>query len=258
MKVCHSGAIGDLIYAIPYIRTLGQQIDLYIGEHNFVKGIPDEFTSSEQYEMLGEIYPESKTLKANNTGYSNYSLLKRLLLEQDDIIKSVNPLIDKNIIDVDLDQFRNSWNPMIHISDIYFQHYKCSGQWKGKPFLFNIPNNDEFRGVICCTRSGRYTAKNGIEKWKLQLQKFKNRKMIFLGIESEYEYFRENIMDIEYIKTNDIYDVAVIINSCDFGIFNATGNLSISIGLNKNRLIETVGQIVDFSVITRDIKETLF
>jgi hypothetical protein len=64
-------------------------------------------------------------------------------------------------------------------------------------------------------------------------------KFIFLGIEKEFEYFKQFIWsDIEFYPTADFYDVASVINSCPYGMYNSSGPLAVAAALNKLRYVE--------------------
>jgi hypothetical protein len=116
-----------------------------------------------------------------------------------------------------------------------------AGLWHGQIVLENIPVNSEYKDCFVCSRSFRYRSQNGTGNWQKifkSCQEQTGKKPIFIGIETEYKDFTEKIGKIEFVKTEDLYDVAVIINSCELGIYNGSSPLAISQMLNKIHYIE--------------------
>jgi hypothetical protein len=231
IEVRHSGAIGDIIYSLPYLNYLYDRhklrFNFYVGEHSLVKKIGDYIWYNTSY------------YKEYQSEYSNYNIIKRLLSIQPFII-NVFPVESNYRYDIDLDDIRKiDWTHQ-HIIDIYMNLYNYSYDWHNFPFLFNIGKLEEYNDIIVCNRSFRYRKDNGDILWKNLLETFPEKK-IFIGLEHEYEDFCNRIGYIDYVKTNDMYDVSVVINSAKFGVYNSTASVTIAQALNKKHYLETLG-----------------
>jgi hypothetical protein len=232
INVRHSGAIGDIIYSLPYLNYLYDKHKLkfsfYVGEHTLVKKSDDEY-----------LWYKTDYYKDYLFEYSNYNIIKRLLLVQPFII-DVFPVENDLYYDIDLDDIRKiDWTRQ-HIIEIYMNIYNYTYDWHNFPFLFNIEKLEEYYDMIVCNRSFRYRKGDGDILWKNLLESFSEKK-VFIGLEHEYEDFCERIGYIDYIKTNDMYEVATIINSCKFGVYNSTASVTIAQALNKKHYLETLG-----------------
>ncbi len=258
LKVRHSGAIGDIIYSLPYIKSLGKKIDFYIGEHSFVSGESNKDTPEALTSMIKNMYPLSKEIY--NKNHSNFKMLKRLLKHQD-YINDVFPDEENTQYGIDLNDFRRSWNSKNSILDIVNNHFGNISYKKDESFL-KTETISNFEKTCVCFRSPRYVDESGKERYKNVISSLKDQtaieQFIFVGIEKEYEYFSKNILNIDYYKTKDMYDVSVIINSCPIGIYNCSAPLAIAVGLSKPRFIEHPTNEIVNSVKQNSILERFF
>lgn len=258
MKIRHSGAIGDLIYSLPYVQSLGQEVDFYVGEHSYVTGKANKDTSEGLCKMIKNMYPLSNTIYNDN--HSNFNALKQLL-EYQDYIKSVHQDNTDQTYDLDLNTFRQSWDSSVSILEIVNKHFKWNFYQKDIPFL-KSPKISGYEKTCVCFRSPRYVDESGKDRYRNVIKSLKDqtdiKSFIFVGIEKEYEYFNENIYELDYYKTQDMLDVATIINSTPIGIYNCSAPLAIAVGLSKPRFIEDPTNYIIHSVKQNSINERFF
>jgi hypothetical protein len=240
ITVKHSGAIGDIIYALPYVASLGNNIDFYVGEHTFVRGIPDQETPASTYGVINYMFPLSKDL--TDPAYSNFKAIKTLL-EAQPFIANVYPVTEPRTYDHDLDEFRRSWTDSQSIIETVNGHFKFTGYKREESFLHNIPVLSGYENTCVCARSPRAVGYDGEGRYTRMIKWIKQNKnperFVFVGIQKEFEYFQTSIWeDVEFINTADFLAVASVINSCPYGIFNSSAPLAIAAALNKERYVE--------------------
>lgn len=214
----HSGHLGDIIYAIPTMYALAGEakINLYLP-------INQAISSDEQY-LLGH----------NSLNESLVASLKKLLSEQDkfDAVEIYNP--DNQIIDYDLDLFRQF--PLDYhkgnIARWYFNVFATSYDL-GKPWLKVIPD-ESVKGKIVIARSTRYNAPDVDYSF---LQEYNN--LIFVGLPEEYELMKQAIPNLEYKKTDDFLSLARIIAGADFFIGNQSFPFALAEALKVPRILES-------------------
>lgn len=258
LKIRHSGAIGDLIYSLPYVKSLGKKVDFYVGEHSFVTGKANKDTPANLCKMIKGLYPLSNTIYEKN--HSNFKALKRLL-ENQHYIHAAYPDQDDQKYKIDLNDFRKSWSDNMSILEIVNKHFKWYGYTKDEPFL-RADKLEGFEDTCLCFRSPRYVTDSGITRYRKLIEHIKKetnvQKFLFVGIDKEYEYFIKNIYEIDRYKTEDMFDVATIINSAPIGIYNCSSPLAIAVGLSKPRYIESPQSHTIFSVKLDSMMEKFF
>jgi len=193
----HSGALGDIIYSL-----------------NFVKNILPEGDKCNYY--LKNI------LSHDNINY--FEMAKSLLLSQP-FIKEVIPFLPstplyqtpvelkttENIVNLDLFRLHlGSWEN--HLIKLYYisSSKELPKNWKDPWLSLEIDQKDE-EDYVVVNRTNRYN--NPSINWKNKLKEIKNKynKVYFIGLEYEYELFCSNFGEVEYIKTENLLEMARLI-----------------------------------------------
>jgi len=215
ITVRHGGKLGDIIYSLPLIKELKEKYN-------------DDILL-----LLG-----NDKLLFNIWGYdSNWQLklnwIKDILIEQD-YISSVK-LYDNEIIDFDLDKFRNtvlqfrSKSILEHhflAFNLNFNKYKHERKW-----LKSYDNKNEYDFVV-----GRSFQYRDTEDYYNIL---KDTNSIFIGMEKEYNDFINNFnIDIKFKKVETSLELLKVIDSGKKYIGNQSLPLSIAIGLGKHVIVE--------------------
>lgn len=211
----HSGNCGDIIYSLPTIFELSKngQAQLFLKLNQ-----PGKYNN---YHPLGNVMLNNKIVE----------MLIPLMLYQPTIQSCKT--FDNEQVDYDLDLFRTYTilQTRGNISRWYFYVYAIS------PSLYNpwliAPKMNGLEEYIVIARSHRYRSPmidyGFIKKYP---------KLIFIGVEEEYEDMKKMIPNIEFRKVKDFLEMASIINSCKFFIGNQSFPFSIAEGLKVTRLLE--------------------
>lgn len=222
----HGGKIGDIIYSLPTIRELGGGI-LYLPEKT-----PDGCDSL-------------------------YSSLKDLLLMQP-YIKEVREypsglpymeLAPGIHIDYDLDRARlQPMKGVIHIVKRYMDAFGVkvnNWQWPwltvtDKPFQHRFWNIEEKYCLINYT--GRHIKNDCLNitssvDWSKVLSRVK-LPVYFIGLEAEYIAFKNKYGYLPYLKTDDMLDVALLVDDAQAVYCNQSSVLTIAQGLGKTYYLE--------------------
>lgn len=104
-----------------------------------------------------------------------------------------------------------------------------------KPWLF-VPKNNKFKGKIIVNKTERYA--NPLFPWA-ELVKFIGGRMLFVGLDHEYDLFCRRFGKIERLIVKDYLELAIAINSSDCFIGNQSSANCVAEGL-KHRSIQEV------------------
>lgn len=104
-----------------------------------------------------------------------------------------------------------------------------------EPWL-DLPKQEK-NGLAIFHRSTRYN--NPLFKWKEIVQYFGDR-AVCIGSEEERLRLKEIVGNIEYIKTDNLLDVAKLIAGCDMFVGNQSSPLNIALALPDINIIESV------------------
>ena len=199
--VLHSGDLGDIIYAMPIFKVLGN-IDLYL----------------------------TTTFETSRAMANRLPLLEKLCLEQD-YINSVS-IWNGEKIDYDLTGFRvNGRLSERSLAESQANYLFGDGAInENEQWLSITPSQNHGRVVF--SRSARYRNHSWEKLWPVFKEMYPNA--IFLGLESEYRDFSAG----EFIRTNDLYEVADIIAGSSLFIGNQSSPFAIAEGLKAKRILE--------------------
>jgi len=214
----HSGDLGDIIFSLPTIKTMGGGI-LYL----------DPKGGEDLKEMA---MPASGKTKLNEEGIENI----RELLESQSYITEVK-LWDGEKVDVELDNFRKhiEFNNLAysHLESQDITHTKADSEW------LEISDNEyelpEDRKVVV-SRNLRYQGNHSF--WEMNASGFE-RDAVFVGSVYEHEVF-QNVFGIEipYIETPTAMDLLKVIDAADMFISNQGLPHAIAEGLKKRLICE--------------------
>ena len=202
MNALHSGCIGDIIYSIPTIKSLGVTT-LFVDDRPWTKPI-----------------------------ISRIGAFSRLLDSQGILVKKH----EGENIDFDLSTYRNGG--MRYGDNIATR----VSRWMGvkvdltKPWIHIDEKNQEAKGKIIVSRGARWHGE--FFPWKQLVEAF-GEHMLFVGLSEEHQAFCNEFGTIPHLLTNDLYDVATAIAGSDLFIGNQSSPNSIAVGLGSASIVET-------------------
>lgn len=220
MKIAATGGgVGDIIYAVPILKKLDVNT-LYIKE---------------------SFYPD---------GSSMYSILKSLMeLQGFKVLPTSGRFPHYEYepglqFDYDLDACKK--NPhmrgVLHIMESYLNFYKVpfSGATMFDPWL-NVPNRDwsevlstNYTTWMITQRWRDWTT----HKWKQTWQEVSGRKY-FIGFADDLEWFKKQVDDdVQWIKTDDVLQVAEIMKHANAHYCNQNFSLPIAAGIGMEHFVE--------------------
>ena len=214
----HYGHLGDIINSLPVIKELSKnkKCSLYIQKE---KKIPDHVASKDH--PFGDIYLSEKSI----------SKILPLLKEQ----KFLNKVAIHNNeeIDVDLNFFREL--PLnFNIDSVRWYSHITGVHPNLIDSYLDAPKNERFKDYIVIMRSLRrqnkfidYSFLNSYEK------------IIFIGLENEFENLKKTIKNLEYYNSKDFLELASIIKNAKIFIGNLSFGYALAEGLKVSRLLES-------------------
>jgi len=220
LNVLHSGNAGDIIYALPSLRSIyeltGVQINFYL-----------------QLDQPLQLYPGAKhPLGEVMLNQKMESMLCPLLMAQE-YIYSCRVYKDEHI-DIDFDDFRRVAIPLdrgniarwcSYITGVTPQLYK---KW------LHVEPDTSYSAPIVLARSERY--RNTFVDHSF-LREYNN--IVFIGVESEYKDMKKYIPNIKWVQVDNFLAMAKIIAGCKFFIGNQSFPFSVAEGLKVPRILET-------------------
>lgn len=228
VSVSHSGDLGDIIYSIPFIKNLNKPVNYYI-------------TILTEKSYPRECFNEKKF----------YSL--KSILEKVNCINDVIFGLPKTVtVDYNLDQHRELESTFIkndinlykkftemNICELYDNRFDKNSDFINPWIVLKekivIENKD-----IVVSRSHRYN--NGNFPWQKIYDIYKSR-MIFVGTEFEHQTFEWNFGKVDYYKTHNLYELAMIINGSKLFIGNQSCPYSLAESMKVNSIQETAVNI---------------
>ncbi len=220
LNFIHAGNAGDIIYALPVIREIGQ-----------ITSVPITL-----YLLLDQPHNLSPTY---THPMGNVTLNKKMadmlipLLSNLEYITSCS-LYENQDIDIQLDTFRELgiWQDR---GSIIRWHSYTTGIRPKSNFPWLKANKDiDFSQTIVLARSERY--RNPHINYSF-LSQYQN--ICFLGVKSEYQDIKKQIPAIKHIIVRDFLHMAEIINGAAFFIGNQSFPFSVAEGLKVPRILET-------------------
>lgn len=215
----HDGNAGDIIYSLPSVREArkitGAPVHLYL-RLDQPHGIPSHYTHPLGGVMLNQ---------------QMFGMLHPLLTDQP-YLEDCHVYAGQRI-DIDLNAFRES-GIFLDRGNIARWYNYLTGLHPGlsEPWLRATPDARS-AGHIVIARSSRY--RNPYINYSFLRQ---YERVLFLGVESEYQDIRKSIPDIEWVRVKDFREMAGIIAGARFFIGNQSLPFSIAEGLKVNRILE--------------------
>tara|TARA_R110000868_G_scaffold180622_2_gene421242 strand:+ start:3042 stop:3848 length:807 start_codon:yes stop_codon:yes gene_type:complete len=230
IKVKHSFNCGDLVTILYGLRSLyrktGKKIAIY-----------------QRINLQSQYYIGNVISTTDNNGDSvsmNLDLFNRMkpIIESQDYIYSME-VWEGQEVDFDYDLTRDSRSiPMPNAllqtwGEAVFPQTSAN---LAEQILFVEPLVDSiYKNKVIINRTQRYV--NPYITYYF-LKKFQD-KCIFSGTEVEHKDFCEKFnLDIEYLKTDNFYQLAQIIQLCKFGVYNQSLHFHIADGLKTKRVLE--------------------
>jgi len=211
----HSGDLGDIIYSLPTIKSLGGGV-LYL----------DITGGEKEPACIAQCYNHKTTFNK-----SSYEFIRPLLVKQP-YIQDVK-IYNGEQIKYNLDTFRNlfnitSRNSKKNLLDLHLEAFNLP-EWDHNTAWLTVDNSVSLHRKTIVCRSARYQSSY---LWFHMIKKELKDKAIFLGLPKEHEIF-EYMFDIKipYHSVKDAYELAQILNGCTALISNGTFALSVGIGL---------------------------
>lgn len=216
----HSGNLGDIIYALPSIKSLCIKRGALAGLH-LKLGVPSGFT--DKTHPVGAVQLDQKMFEMGG----------RLLAAQP-YIKYVTVYNEgqEQAIDYDLDLFRKEYK---NLSAGCIQSWYSNAYPELRPNLFEqslfirqSPND-----MIIVNRTSRY---NNVLIDYSTLRKYDN--VFFVGVESEFKTISLHNRNIQHLKVRDFLELATYIASCRLFIGNQSMAFAIAEQLKVRRILE--------------------
>jgi len=229
---CHSGSLGDIIYALPVCKHFGKG-DFFVKLHSI------EYTTTKygyRPEHVSEVHRRQLTVEAFNN--------LAPLLESQPYINAVVSTDDSALeVMYDLDKFRGvMWRTFEgNYLESYFKTFNIpyTAQDIITPWL--IASKTPISPIIV-TRTFRYRNLNSEATWQkfTQIPNFSTL-ATFVGLDDEYEDFKQAFnVNISHYKPKDFLDLACVINAADHIISNQTFVYSLAQGLGKATSLECI------------------
>lgn len=208
----HSGAIGDVIYALPAIRALGGG-DLFLPT-----GKPSHFWNG----FYGDPIP----------------ILKRLL-ESQPYVRAVHPWEGQRV-DYDLDDFRKFFATDhllegVSLCDTHLMAFGIPVSERDRPWIDVLPAPLPVGKDVVICRSSRY--RSPFFRWSRVHQEYAHR-AVFCGLPVEHAEYEAQVGPIERLPTEDLFDLASRIAACSLFVGNQSSPYAIAEGLKKDALLE--------------------
>ncbi len=213
----HFGLAGDIIYAIPAMKTLAGNKKIHLHLQINQKSL---YKKSMKHTNQGKILTEKSV-----------ELMAPLLLSQPEF--AVCDILTDQKIDYDLDEFRNfpfDYNTN-HICRWYFHMYGITADL-GKPWLTVQPDKSMANEIVIA-RSFRYRSPGISYRF---LNNYTN--LTFVGLTEEYEDIKQSIPNLKYKPVKHFLELAQIIGGCKFFIGNQSFPFSLAEALKVKRVLE--------------------
>lgn len=159
-------------------------------------------------------------------------LIKRLF-ESQSYVEAVLPW-NGEYIDYDASDFRSAGMPFgVTLGRLHADYVGLSPNLNER--WLDVPADPRSKGKIVVARSPRY--RNLRFPWASIVQQY-SKDILFVGLPSEYEDFCRMFGDVDYCSTNDLYEVACLIEGCDTFIGNQSSPNAICEGLKHKSILE--------------------
>lgn len=225
INLIHSGNAGDIIYALPTIKKIheltGAATNLFFRLGRRVN-LPNY-----NIHPLGGVMLNQKMA----------DLLIPLIRSQPYI--NICEVYNGQTIDIDLDYFRSGLIPTHGNIARWCSYVTGVSPDLWKQWLSAVPDMD-YADTVIIARSGRYFNR-AIDYGFLN----KYPKLVFLGIESEYQAIKQSLPGIPWVQVTDFLQMAQIIAGCKFFIGNQSFPYSLAEALKKPRILEVSFEVTN-------------
>lgn len=213
VKFRHSGKIGDIVYAIPTIKTMSENPTLFLQPN-----IREE-SSIGEHDPFGDFRMDEKTIKWVLPFFNSQFKTEQWTSQK---------------FDVDLDSFRYTEGLDYSKGNIcrwYFWAFNVNADLS-KPWI-KVEPATSFKDTIVVNRTYRY------RNDKLDYKFLKNYpKVVFIGINSEFNDFKKFVPNALYIPVKSALEAAQIIAGSKCFIGNQSFFYSIAEALKSPRVLE--------------------
>lgn len=228
----HSGAIGDVLYALYAIKKDGGG-KIILGPEQHKTAAPGKPISEEQYQSLKPLLDKQPYLVGNSFAYQY-----------------------RGRLNVDLNQFRNHWFNIglrnetginllaeMHCYVLGLHHlFDHTEQW-----IF--PTRPIKTNKYVVNRSQRY--RNAGFKWPGIVDQFGAQNLMFVGLDQEHKEFCQSCgQEVEHVKVDDFLHMANLIAGSLGFIGNQSAPCALAIGLGQ-RVIQEACQVSPDCVLLR-------
>ena len=222
----HSGHLGDLINSLPVIMEIAKksECNLFINLYKKLekKNVDVKLFSKEFFltkESYNKLYP---------------------LLEIQPYLSKVQ-VLENDLVDIDLDYFRNLPINFNIDSVRWYSHITGIGPDLNLPYMFKVNKNNKYSNHIIFLRSLR--RQNDHITYNF-MDQYEN--LLFIGLYDEYLDLKKQITKLKFYECNDFLEMAEIINSCKLFVGNLSFGYTIAEALKTPRLLESY---LDFPLV---------
>jgi len=209
----HSGDLGDIVFALALIKAVGGGY-VWLFDRPFTKVIS-----------------------------SRFHLIEPLLMSQPYVLAAA--MGNARGVQYDLSQFRSHYHPertLLASQSIYAaKAYGLPVQRGAEPWL-TAKKSKTTKGRVVIARSPRYH--NSQFPWKRLLSHYGDA-CVFIGLPEEHKAFEASFGAVEYLKTENMLEVAEAIAGSDLFIGNQSSPNSIAEGLKHPRILEVSDRVPD-------------
>lgn len=218
-KFYHSGDLGDIIYSLPAIKTIGGGHLIIGNQSNSTSGFcTREPMTLKRYEFILPLLKKVGYL--HSVSYSDET---------------------ENQCDYNFNEFRYYWNDSTYRSsqkidrlmDMNLDFVGLRGMFDDTQSWIEVEKTVTKKYVV--SRSKRY--RDDTFPWKDIYNIIKND-CIFVGLDDEHLDFCENFGPIEHVKVKDALQLAEIINGSECFIGNQSFPMSLAVAMNKSIIQE--------------------
>ena len=226
----HSGDLGDIVYSLPVIKSMGGGILLL------------DPTGGEDDPWCRDQCAGGKT-KFNK---DSFEFIKPLI-EAQDYIDSCREWKPGDNVDVNLNEFRSKFsdpNTRSKTNNLIDLHMDCFGlpEWDyNRGWLQATSSTHHDRKVIVC-RSPRYQTNYS---WFLINRHLFENNAFFMGLDKEHELFEWTFeISIPHVKVYNALDMLNYIRGCGTFIGNPSFPLSLAVGLGDVKVVQELDRRV--------------
>ena len=216
----HSGHLGDIINSLPVIKEISKKKNCNL----FIR-----VNKPTNLKIIDKTHPSGEFFLSHN-GYSKILPL----LKKQSYLKKVSLYSKKEIVDVNLDSFRNLPLNFNMDSIRWYSHITGVNPELDKPWISNLKKIKKFKNSIIIMRSLRRQNANISYKF---LKKYK--KVFFIGLYNEFVVLKKNLKNLMFHDCKDFLEMAEIINSCRLFIGNLSFGYALAEAIKTPRLLES-------------------